>query len=660
MRFVKLLMALTSIVVFISCSAQNGKIVVAEFGKDKIYLDEFEKAYAKNSGGIERAKRDSIEAYKKFLDLYVNYRIKLRDGEVRGFSSDPDMQNEYDDYKANIGTAIMLEKEINEPNMKLLHERRKVEYRANHIFITVDSTRNKEQAEEFAYELITRINNGEDFSKLAAEYSKDKNTASRGGDVYYFTAGMINLPAIEDAVYSLKVGQVFQKPLFSGYGFHILKATEIRPRKISVRADHILATSQDTSGAVDTLKAYNKIADIEKRIKAGENFNDLAFQFSDDPGSKDKKGDLGFLDRGRTVPEFDQMLFNLKVGEISPIVKTQFGYHLIKVTQETLPKPYDEEKEELRELIQRGRYKIEYDNYVEKLKKDFSYTLNNAVAKKIVDNGDTLKITQGYPDTKIAKYVGKELLFTLAGKTYSVDSLFNHLLKNANYLGRNIDQKTIDEGIAQYASDVAVREKAMNYDKVDQEFASLMAEYKNGMYLFKILEEEVWQKINIDSAKTKNFWEMNKDKFKWGNRVEFKEIYVNQDSIQEKVTTELASGVSFDSLYHKYNTRSGYENKVGYYGLVDVSVNELATQANSLNKVGDISKSFKFEDGWSFVKLVKKDPARLKSFEEAKPEAASMLQEKESKRLEEEYMLKMKGLYNPKLNYEKLEKAFKK
>lgn len=660
MRFVKLLMVLTSIVVFISCSAQNGRIVVAEFGKDKIYLDEFEKAYAKNSGGIDRAKKDSIESYKRFLDLYVNYRIKLRDGEVRGFSSDPDMKKEYDDYKANIGTTLMLEKEINEPNMKLLHERRKVEYRASHIFITIDSTRNKEQAEAFANELISRINKGEDFAKLAAEHSKDKNTATRGGDVYYFTAGMINIPAIEDAIYSLKVGQVFQKPLFSGYGFHILKATDIRPRRISVRADHILATSRDTSGAVDTLKAFNKISDIDKRIKAGENFNDLAFQFSDDPGSKDKKGDLGFLDRGRTVPEFDQMMFNLKVGEISPIVKTQFGYHIIKVTDETLPKPYEEEKEELREIIQRGRYKIEYDNYLEKVKKEFAYTLNDVVVKKIVANADTLKITQGYPDSKIAKFVGKEPLFTLAGKTYSVDSLFNHLLRNANYLGRNIDQKTIDEGIAQYANDVAVREKAISFDKVDQEFANLMDEYKNGMYLFKILEEEVWQKINIDSAKTKNFWDMNKDKFKWGNRVEFKEIYVNQDSTQAKLTAELASGASFDTLYTKYNTRSGYENKIGYNGLVDVTINELARQANSLNRVGDVSKSFKFEDGWSFVKLVSKDPARLKTFEEAKPEAASMLQEKESKRLEEEYMLKMKNLYNPRLNYEALENAFKK
>ncbi|KAF0152609.1 MAG: Parvulin-like peptidyl-prolyl isomerase [Ignavibacteria bacterium] len=660
MRFVKLLMCFTAIVVFISCSAQNGKIVVAEYGKDRVYLDEFEKAYAKNSGGIERAKKDSIAAYKKFLDLYVNYRMKLRDGEVRGFAADLDMNREYDDYKANIGTALMLEKIINDPSMKQLYDRRKIEYRASHIFIPVDTLRNKEQAESFANELIARINKGEDFVKLAAEYSKDVNTAQRGGDVYFFTAGMINLPAIEDAIYSLKVGEVFQKPLFSGQGFHILKATEMRPRRISIRADHILISSRDTSGAVDTVNALSKIKDIEKRIQEGESFNELAFQLSEDPGSKEKKGDLGFFDRGRMVPEFDQAAFNLKVGEISPIVKTQFGYHLIKLTDETQHKPYEEDKDELRDLVHRGRYKIEYDKFVENLKKEFDYTLNYEVAKKIVANADTTKITQGYPDSKIAKYVGNEVLFTLAGKSFSVDSLFNHLLKNANYIGRDIDQRTIDDGIALYAGDLSVKEKAMNYDKQDAEFANLMAEYKNGMYLFKILEEEVWQKINIDSAMTKNFWEANKEKFKWGNRVEFKEIYVNQDSLQAKVASGLASGESFDTLYVKYNMRTGFENKLGYSGLVEITVNELARQANEIIKVGSVSEPFKFEDGWSFVKLVKKDPARLKTYEEAKPEAASMLQELESKRLDEEYMKKLQKLYKPKLYYENLEHAFKK
>lgn len=659
MRFVKLIMVFAAIVVFISCSAQNGRIIVAEYGKDKVYLDEFEKAYTKNSGGKEKAKTDSIEAYKKFLDLYVNYRMKLRDGEVRGYSTDPDMKKEFDDYKANIGTTLMLEKEIYEPNMKLLFERRKIEYRASHIFLSEDSTRNKVQTESLANELIARLNKGEDFAKLAAEYSKDQNTAKRGGDVYYFTAGMINLPSIEDAVYSLEVGQVYQKPLFSGYGYHILKATDKRTRRGSIRADHILIASQDSTGVIDTLKAFNKINEIEKRIKAGEDFNELAFQFSNDPGSKLKKGDLGYFDRGRMVQEFDEAAFKLKIGEISPIVKTQFGYHLIKVTGEAPQKSYDEEKNELRELIQRNRYKVEYDKLVVQYKKEFNFTLKNEVAQKIVANADTLKITQGYADSKIAQNVGKEVLFTLVDKNFTVDSLFDYLLRNANYLGRGIDQKTIDAAIQQYSGDLAVREKAMNYDKIDPEFANLMEEYKNGMYLFKILEEEVWQKISIDSAKTKNFWEANKEKFRWGNRVEFKEIFVEQDSIQAKIASALSTGESFDSVYAKYNKRTGYENKPGFNGLVEITVNELARQANSLQKVGDLSKPFKFESGWSIVKLVGKDPARLKTFDEAKPEATSMLQEVESKRLEDEYLSKLKNLYRPTLNYEELKNAFK-
>jgi peptidyl-prolyl cis-trans isomerase SurA len=660
MRFLKLIAVFAAIVVFVSCSAETGRTIIAEFGKDKIYLDEFEKAYSKNSGGLQKAQTDSMAAYKKFLDLYVNYRMKLRDGAVRGYASDPDMQKEYDDYKANIGTTLMLEKEIYEPSMKQLYERRKTEYRASHIYVAVDSARTKEQAESYANELIAKLNKGEDFAKLAAEYSNDKNTAKRGGDVYYFTAGMINLPTIEDAIYSLEIGQVFQKPIFSGYGFHILKVTDKCPRRSSIRADHILITFRDTAGVVDTVKALNKINEIEQRIKAGENFNELAFKYSDDPGSKSKKGDLGYFDRGRMVHEFDEAAFKLKVGEISPIVKTQYGYHIIKLTEESPQKSYDEEKDDLREIIQRGRYKAEYDKLVDSFKKEFNFSLNNSAVEKIIANADTLKINQGYPETKIAKNAGKEVLFSISDRKYPVDSLFGYLVKNGSFLGRGIDRNTVDAGIAQYTAELVVKEKAMNYDKVDLEFANLMSEYRNGMYLFKILEEEVWQKISIDSAKTKNFWESNKEKFRFADRVEFKEIYVEQDSIQQLISSSLGKGIAYDTLYAKYNKRTGYENKLGYYGLVDITANELARHANSLQNIGDVSEPFKFESGWSFVKLIRKDAARIKTFEEAKPEASSMLQEIESKRLEDEYLTKLKKRYAPVINYEELDNAFKK
>lgn len=83
MHFRKLLLPILPIVfVFISCTSEHSKIIVAEYGNYKVYLDEFEKAYAKNSGGFEKAKTDSVEALHKFLDLYVNYKMKLRDAAV--------------------------------------------------------------------------------------------------------------------------------------------------------------------------------------------------------------------------------------------------------------------------------------------------------------------------------------------------------------------------------------------------------------------------------------------------------------------------------------------------------------------------------------------------------------------------------------------------
>jgi peptidyl-prolyl cis-trans isomerase SurA len=222
-----------------------------------------------------------------------------------------------------------------------------------------------------------------------------------------------------------------------------------------------------------------------------------------------------------------------------------------------------------------------------------------------------------------------------------------------------LDSKQLDKAINEYSSTLLVREKALNYDKVDGEFAKLMEEYRNGMYLFKILEEEVWRKIDIDSAKTKSFWEKNKDKFRWNDRVEFKEIYVPSDSLMNVVQGLLKNGANFDSVYAKYNKRTGYENKPGYYGLVDINANELSKHANQLKQTGEISEPFRFENGWSFVKLIRKDAARLKTFEEAKPEAASLFQDYESKRLEDEYITKLRNLYKPQVYYDELKKAFK-
>ena len=93
-----------------SCATQHSEIVLAKYGDNKVTMGDFEKAYAKNVGGFEQAKKDSIDKLKSFLDLYVNFNMKLRDAYVRDYDSDSSLSAELQDYKEKVGVSYLLEK----------------------------------------------------------------------------------------------------------------------------------------------------------------------------------------------------------------------------------------------------------------------------------------------------------------------------------------------------------------------------------------------------------------------------------------------------------------------------------------------------------------------------------------------------------------------
>lgn len=642
-----------------SCIPEHSKIVVAEFGNNKIYMNEFEKAYSKNSGGIEKAKTDSISNYKKFLDLYVNYRMKLRDAFVRGYYSDVDMQKELNDYKANIGRTLYLNNELIKPGVKELYEKRKYEFHVAHIMLRPDSTMNEQQVIELGNELIRRINNGESFEALAKEYSKDPYSKDRGGDVGFVTAGEITIPAIEDAIYSTSPGSIYPKLLKSNYAYHIIKVLEKLPRRYMIRAQHILASSKDSVGNVDTLKAYQKILDVQKKIQEGEDFGELAKKYSDDKYSAKKNGDLGFFARHRMVPEFENAAFKLKVGEVSPIIKTSYGYHIIKVTDEKPLPTFDESKDDLEKTYKSLRYKTDLANLKNKLVQESKLEFMQDVYNRTAAYMDSLKVINAYWQSKIHNEFGDKIIFVVNNNKVVCDSLFKYMENKGDYAYKKLDEALLKEAINDYAGELLIKEIAMNYDKVNPEFATLMEDYENGIYLFKILDEEVWSKVSVDSNMARNYYEKNKENFKWKDRVAFKEIHVNKDSLAQKIYEDAVNGIDFDSLMAKYNKKSVKSNALNKTDLVEIGDNGLADAANALGSIGSISKPFKYENGWSIVKLVKREPQRIKTFEEVRNEIMGILQEQESKRLEDEYINKLKKLYRPKYYYDELSKAFK-
>src|SRR5277367_4758314 len=116
-----------------------------------------------------------------------------------------------------------------------------------------------------------------------------------------------------------------------------------------VHAQHILLTTVGkTSAEVEEIR--QKAEDILKQVKKGGNFSDLAKKYSEDPGSKDKGGDLGFITQGQTVPEFEKAAFTLEPGQVSDLVKTQYGFHILKALENepAHTKPFEEVRDSLR------------------------------------------------------------------------------------------------------------------------------------------------------------------------------------------------------------------------------------------------------------------------------------------------------------------------
>jgi peptidyl-prolyl cis-trans isomerase SurA len=637
-----------------SCSPQHADLVVAKFGDNEIKMNEFENAYVKNVGSFENAKKDSLSKLKSFLDLYLNFRIKLRDAEVRGYGEDASLKQELTDYKKKVGVTYLLEKNIVEPGIKDLYDKKKWELRVSHLMIRPDST-GEEAARKLIQAILDSIKNEKSFEEMVSKYTQDSFSKKDGGDIFYVTAGQLPTE-FEDAAYNTPKGQVNPNVIRTKYGFHIIKVTDKKERVPQIRASHILVAFNNEKGVPDTAFAKAKLDTVLNALKSGENFAKVAMQYSDDTGSKQQGGDLNFFERRMMVKEFDEAAFNLNVGEVSEVVKTNFGYHIIKVTEKKPYPTFEEDKENLKKIFKQSRYQNEYDSLISHLKTKYNFKVNDNNLQYLASNSDSVKIGGDHP--KMAEIKNIEIL-SYTGNTIKAEEFFNKLNASNDYVNRLVTLDLLRGAANKLGADYLLDEEALSLEKTNAEFASLMEDYRNGIFIFKLQDEEVWSKISFDSTKLYDYYTSTKNNYLFPDRINFSEIFSRKDSLINHYYDLLKKGMSFDSVAAKYTERPGYAEKAGNYGLVETNNSPLSEAANKLKNSGDYSNPFSDAGGFSIVKLVAKEPSRVKTFEEAKAEVSGAFQESESKRLEQEYIDKLKNKYKAVIYYDNLEQAFK-
>lgn len=247
------------------------------------------------------------------------------------------------------------------------------EVRVRHILIRVPQDAPEEEVQSASRkiaEIQARLEAGEEFAELAKEYSQDERTRMVGGDLGWIERGGSPFgPEFEAAAFALEEGEI-SEPVRTEEGFHLIQLLEKRttdfedvkdrvkddyvnekkdelfekwlaeakekgefPELPEIRARHILIRLSQDASEEEVQAAYAKIEEIQQKLAAGEDFAALAEEYSDDPGSKARGGDLGWFGYGRMVPEFEAAAFALDVDEISEPVRTQFGLHLIQVLE---------------------------------------------------------------------------------------------------------------------------------------------------------------------------------------------------------------------------------------------------------------------------------------------------------------------------------------
>ena len=182
---------------------------------------------------------------------------------------------------------------------------------------------------EMSFEIIEKINNGEDFSELAKEFSISGN-ASNGGLINWRKA--IDMPQLfEEALNDKQIGFI-SEPLQSGSGFHILKLEDKRGDFVKFQEQwqsrHILLMPSAIRTEEET---KNELLEIRQRVLEGEEFASLANEFSEDPGSAKLGGDLGWLGLGVLANEFEKTMLETEIGVISEVFQTEFGFHFLEV-----------------------------------------------------------------------------------------------------------------------------------------------------------------------------------------------------------------------------------------------------------------------------------------------------------------------------------------
>ncbi|MDG5493038.1 peptidylprolyl isomerase [Psychroserpens sp. SPM9] len=641
----KLLVTVVLLCVSLFSQAQvKDKDVLFTVDNEPVMASEFLRVYNKNLDLVKDESQKDIDSY---LELFINYQLKVKEARRLELDKDPNYIREFNNYKKQLTKNYMSDSEVTDALVKEAYERTTNDVKASHILIRIDETETDTMAVyNRLLKLRERLQN-EDFATLQKEIHDGKTMFAE--DLGYFGGFKMVYP-FESAAFNTAIGEV-SMPFRTRFGFHIVKVFDKRKSLGEVTVAHIMVSSKQKDS---TLNPETRIRQIYKKIEQGEKFESLAKQFSDDKSSSSKGGMLAPFTGGQlTSKEFEEMAFSLEnKGDISKPFKTDYGWHIVKLIGKKGIQPFEEVQLELKNKVKRdSRSNLINSTLVKKLasKYDVEQHKEGLTYFESIITDDFFKRAWKAPENLEAD----KTLIKIGKRSVTYKDFLGHLMSSQRkYSTRNVTVKAMlateyntfyEQQVLKYHED--------NLEFENEDFAFVLKEYRDGLLLFDLMEQEVWNAASKDSVGLQEFYETHTANYVWKDRVDAVILSSASKATIEKVKRQLENGVSVENILPEMNANG----ELNVISTADVFEKGNETLPADFEFKKGTSKVYQHNDSYHVVYVKEVHPAGPKSLDEAKGKVVSDYQTY----IEDNWVKALNQRYNVTLNESVLKRVKK-
>lgn len=587
--------------------SQDKDAVLLKVDGQPIMASEFLRVYNKNLDLVKDESQKDIDGY---LKLFTEYQLKLKEAKRLKLDEDKNYQREFARYKKQLINNYISENKVTDALVREAYDRSNLDINAAHILVRLDATATDTIS---AYNEVLALRNRvlkEGFDEVKAEMHNGNTIFLE--DLGYFSAFKM-VYDFESAAYNTPVGEI-SMPFRTQFGYHVVKVNDKRASRGTITAAHIMVNLSSKDSLRDP---EQRISEIYKKLNQGEKFESLAKQFSEDKSSASKGGEIIPFKSGQLSSiEFENQAFDLKNdGDVSKPFKTAYGWHIVKRIHLKPIESFEDLKASFETKVKRdSRSKLINEAMVAKLKKKYKIDYN-AKAKAYFTSILTKEFynrTWELPDN----FNKKETLFSINNKIFTYEDFGNHL-KTAQriYTGKNTPfTSIIDEEFKSFFEKSIFQFREDNLEVENEEFANILKEYRDGLLLFDLMEKEVWNKASKDSVGLETYYNKNKSKYQWSDRVDVVMASSAEKSNMKKILKLMKKGKSEEAINKALNT-SDKQNVIFTKGTYKIDDSILPEGFKVKKGVSDI---YTHHDAFHVIDVKAVMPAGQKTLEEAK------------------------------------------